>query len=265
MTFSFIHITDHHLAESEAALVHGFSPAQAFRAVMRHIAEHAATSADFIVTTGDLVESASDLAYCNLSHMLDLHDDQTEAPGPLRISLEGLRDFPLYCLPGNHDDRPRFFQYLFPKTPATPLMNVAITHKGVQFVYLDWGPQAKAISYSATLDLLAQSLRTDLPSVILMHHHVVAIGSRWLDDFMADDVDRFWEIVIGHNVLGIFCGHAHITYERVVENIPVFGLRSTALPFALQDDPLVCLLPPQYRFVTIHNSVLTTRVFEVPL
>jgi Icc protein len=265
MTFSFIHITDHHLSESEASLVHGFSPAHAFRAVMRHIAENVAHSADFIITTGDLVEPALDVAYRNLSHMLNLHDDLAEAPGPLLISIEGLRDFPLYCLPGNHDDRSSFFQYLFPKTPPAPLMNVAVTHKGVQFVCLDWGLQSKAITHSATLDFLAHSLQTDLPSIILMHHQLVTIGSRWLDNFIADDVDRFWEIVIGRNVLGIFCGHVHMTYDRVVEGIPVFGLRSTAFPFALQDEPLLCLLPPQYRFVTIHKGVLTTRIFEVPL
>jgi Icc protein len=265
MTFSFIQITDHHLPESEASLVRGFSPAYAFRAVMRHIADNVANVADFIVTTGDLVESASAVAYHTLSQMLDLHDDSAKAPGPLRVSMEGLRDFPMYCLPGNHDDRSRFFQYLFPKTLPTPLMNVAFIHEGVQFICLDWGPQSKAITHSATLDFLTRSLQTDLPSIILMHHQFVSIGSRWLDNFIADDVDRFWEIVIGRNVLGIFCGHVHMTYDRIIENIPVFGLRSTAFPFALQDDPLLCLLPPQYRFVVIHNGVLTTRVIEVPL
>jgi Icc protein len=197
--------------------------------------------------------------------MLDLRGDQAGAPGPLPISIEGLREFPMYFLPGNHDDRNSFFQYLFPQALPMPLMNVVFVHKGVQFICLDWGAQSKAIAHLETLDFLARSLQTDLPSIILMHHHPVAIGSRWLDYFIADDIDRFWEIVTGRNVMGIFCGHVHITYDRVIENIPVFGLRSTAFPFALQDEPLLCLLPPQYRFVTIHNGVLTTRIFEVPL
>ncbi len=265
MTFSFIHISDHHLPESETALIRGCSHTFTFRSVMRHIAEHAAPLADFMITTGDLVERPSDAAYRHLRHTLALQDDSAQAPGPPRVSIEGLRDFPLYCLPGNHDDRSRFFQYLFPKTPPVPLLNVAVIHKGVQFVCLDWGTQAKAVTHAATLDFLARSLQTDLPSVILMHHHLLSLGSRWLDEFIADDVDRFWEIVIGQRVLGILCGHVHMSYERIVENIPVFGLRSTAFQFALQDTPLVCLLPPQYRLVTIHNGVLTTRIFEVPV
>ncbi|MCC7352929.1 MAG: metallophosphoesterase [Anaerolineae bacterium] len=60
MAFSFVQITDHHLRESEALLTRGYSTAYAFRAVMRHIAQHAASRADFIVTTGDLVNFGTD-------------------------------------------------------------------------------------------------------------------------------------------------------------------------------------------------------------
>ena len=264
MSFSFIHITDHHLSESESSLVRGFSLSHAFRAVMRHIAENAAPYADFLITTGDLVEPASNVAYRTLVHMLDVQGDSAEAPGPLRVSMEGLQAFPMYFLPGNHDDRNDFFLCLYPRTPPMPLMNLAFLHKGVQFICLDWGLQSKAIAHPETLDFLARSLEAGLPSIILMHHHLVSIGSRWLDGFVLDD-ERFWEIVSNRNVMGIFCGHVHITYDKVVEGIPVLGLRSTAFPLALQNEPLLCLLPPHYRFVTIQNDILTTRVFEVPL
>ncbi len=130
---------------------------------------------------------------------------------------------------------------------------------------MDWGPHTKATAHPEMLDFLAQALETDLPSIIVMHHQVVKIGSRWLDDFIADDVSQFWKVVTGRNVLGIFSGHVHTTYERVVNGIPVFGLRSTAAPFALQDEPLTCLLPPHYRLVTVQDGILTTRIFEVPL
>lgn len=197
--------------------------------------------------------------------MLSARNTSSEIPGPLFISAEGLYEFPMYLLPGNHDDRNNFFKCLFPKSLPAPLMNVTFSHKGIQFICLDWGPHSKATAHLEMLDFLARSLETDAPSVILMHHHLVTIGSRWLDDFIADDIARFWEIATGHNVLGIFCGHVHTTYERVVNDIPIFGLRSTAFPFVLQDEPLGCLLPPHYRLVTIQDGILTTRIFEVPL
>ena len=265
MGFSFVHITDHHLCETEATLRQGFSPSYAFRAVMRHIAENVASRADFIITTGDLVEPDTDTAYETLRQMLNLHAGSEQAPGPRLVSIEGLRDFPMYFLPGNHDDRDKFFRHLFPQTTPRPLMNVAFPHKGIEFVCLDWGAQSKAIAHSETLGFLARALQRGLPSILIMHHHVEPIGSRWLDNFIADEVGRFWEIVAGQNVLGIFCGHVHITYEKLVEGIPVFGLRSTAFPMALQDEPMPLLQPPHYRFVTVQDGILTTRIFEVPL
>ena len=175
---------------------------------------------------------------------------------------EGL---PQNLLPGKHDDRVTFFTGLFPASPPRSLMNVTFIHKGIQFICLDWGGGNKAIAQPEMLEFLARALDTALPSILLMHHHVVPIGTRWLDDFIADEVDRFWAIVTGRQVLGIFCGHVHTTYEQVVGGIPVFGLRSTAFSFTPQDEPVGCLLPPHYRLVTIQAGVLTTRVFEVPL
>ena len=265
MNFSFIQITDHHVTASETELLKGFSTRYAFRTVLQHIAQHVGNRADFIISTGDLVENPSETTYQAFLHMLNARNASTKMPGPLFISAEGFQEFPMYLLPGNHDDRSNFFKYLYPKSSPIPWMNVSFTHKGVQFICLDWGPNTKAVAHPEMLDFLAQALETDLSSIIVMHHQAVRIGSRWLDDFLADDVSRFWEIVTGHNVLGIFSGHVHTTYEKVVNAIPVFGLRSTAVPFALQDEPLSCLLPPHYRLVTVQNGALTTRIFEVPL
>jgi 3',5'-cyclic-AMP phosphodiesterase len=265
MDFSFIQITDHHLTTSETELLNGFSTRHALRTVLQHIAQNIGDHADFIISTGDLVENPSKIAYQAFLHMLNARNTSSEMPGPVFISAEGFQEFPLYLLPGNHDDRNNFFKYLFPKSLPAPLMNVAFIHKGIQFICLDWGPHSKAAAHPEMLSFLAQSVETNLPSIILMHHQLVKIGSRWLDDFIADDLTRFWKIVTGHNVLGIFCGHVHTTYERIINDIPIFGLRSTAYSFVLQDEPLACLLPPHYRLVTVQNGILTTRIFEVPL
>jgi 3',5'-cyclic-AMP phosphodiesterase len=265
MAFSFIQITDHHLCESEAHLRLGFSPAYAFRAVLRHIAEHVADRADFIISTGDLIEPSTDRAYQTLRQMLDVKDQVVAAPGPYAVSIEGLRRFPMYLLPGNHDDRDVFIRNLFPQTAPAPLLNTSFMHQDVQFICLDWGVEATSMIYPETLDFLKHALRHPIPSIVIMHHHLAPLGRRWLDDFIAAEADRFWEVVAGQNVLGVFCGHAHTTYELTVKGIPVFGLRSTAFPFAPLDEFLMCLQPPHYRLITVQDGVLHTQVFEVPL
>jgi hypothetical protein len=113
------------------------------------------------------------------------------------------------------------------------------------------------------------ALAKDMPSILVSHHAVTPIGARWLDNFIAEDIDRFWDIVTGSTVrsrvLGILCGHTHITYDKLVENIPVLGLRSTCYTFALSDKVQMVIDSPHYRLLTISGSTLTSHIFEVPL
>jgi len=265
MAFSFIQITDHHLRAAETDLVRGMSTDHSLRTVLRHIAQHAAPRADFIVSMGDFIDPPSDAAYLAVLSRLGVERNGAAPPGPLQISSEGLRAFPIYFVPGNHDDRDAFFRCLFPEAAPMPLMNVRFEYQSVQFICLDWGTDATSVVYPETLDFLARALQTELPSVILTHHQVAPVGVAWLDAFIAPEMPRFWEIVRGKRVIGILAGHVHMTHEQLVAGIPVLTLRSTAFQFARNDEPLIALEPPHYRFVTIHNDVLTSRIFEAPL
>jgi hypothetical protein len=57
----------------------------------------------------------------------------------------------------------------------------------------------------------------------------------------------------------------HITYEDEYQGIPILGLRSTAYPFARTDEFQLILAPPHYRFISIQNGILTSRIYKVPL
>lgn len=266
--FSFIQITDHHLLASEEQLRKGFSPGYALRMVMRHIAKNVAEKVDFIISTGDLVDPCTDETFQGVVKFLGINSS-TALPGPQQVNIEGLQDFPMYFLPGNHDERDMFTRYLFPDSEPVDLYNITFNHNGVQFVFMDWGPETKAHLYPETREFLAQALGADLPSVIVCHQHVKKIGTRWLDDFLADNLDEFWDVVdkpgVRDKVLGILCGHAHVTYELEQSGIPILGLRSTAFPFAETDEPTILIASPHYRYVSIQNGVLTSRIYEVPL
>ena len=266
--FTFLQITDHHLPERESDLPRGFSPVYSLRAVLRHIAQNSSYSADFILSTGDLVDPGTQLGYQNLCQMLQLQPAQ-KPPGPGRITIEGLQNQAIYLMPGNHDDRILFQKYLFTQASSEMLINATFHHKGVQFVCLDMGVDAKAVLYRETLDYLAQALSSELPTIIVTHHHVVPAGARWLDEYIAEDIDKFWELLTTptsqKSVMGVISAHSHLTYEKSVEGIPVFGVRSTAFPFAQQDEPLIALLPPHYRLFEIKDGNLMSQVFEVKL
>jgi 3',5'-cyclic-AMP phosphodiesterase len=272
MAFSFIQITDHHLTASESVLTHGFSTNYSFGAVMRRIAKQAGPEADFIVSTGDLGERDPLGAYQAVVQMLHAQVGDASAPGPLIVSFDGIGEKRMYFMPGNHDNLPGLRQHLFPGSidpslapGSTDRMNFWFEHDGVRFVCLDWGREAKATSTPEMFDFLSSALGDGQPALILTHHHVAPVGAPWLDDFIADDVDRFWEAVHGQSVLGVLSGHVHMTTETVVDGIPVFTLRSTAFQFAQQARPLLTLEPPHYRVVTIDGGLLTSRVVQVAL
>ena len=267
-SFSFIQISDHHLPEDIDDLVRGFSPGYALRSVLRHIASHTASRADFILSTGDLVEPATQEAYQNFCQAFKLRP-ASDPPGPGTISIEGLHEHPFYTIPGNHDERSLFLHYLFSNNSHSDLLNAAFQHKDIQFVCLDMGADPKAHLYPETLGFLSHSLQVELPTIVVTHHHTTPVGARWLDDFIADDIQGFWDAItapqVAGKILGVVSGHVHITYQKLVRGIPVYGLRSTAFPFALLDEPLLTLQPPHYRLFTVQDGTLTARIYEVPL
>ena len=90
------------------------------------------------------------------------------------------------------------------------------------------------------------------------------VGAKWLDKYRAENLDRFWDLAYGKNILGTLSGHVH-SYEKSVNRIAILGTLSTAFPFAPQDDKLICLSPPHIRVVTFDKQVPISRLIEVPL
>jgi Icc protein len=265
LTFSFIQITDHHLGESDADNPYGYPAALTFRAVLDHIASHHRQQVDFIVSTGDLVNRPTATAYDFFKRILDLKTAASLSE-PHRIHYGSLHDFPIYLLPGNHDERTAFFANLFPGQNGANRLNASFVHQGVRFLLLDWGPGDRGELSPELLGFVEQNLLPDEPAILMMHHNVVPVGAPWLDRFIAEDIEQFHQILHGKNILAILCGHLHSSYERDWEGIPVLGLRSTAFQFRFEGKPVVALQPPHYRLVTIEGDRrLKSRVVEVPL
>lgn len=266
--FSFIQITDHHLGEGSGFLRHGFATNYAFLSVLRHIALGSANKADFIISTGDMIDPPTNAAHQYFLKALGIQGTAA-APGPLSITTQGLQNYPFYMVPGNHDDRELMYKYFFSAGPAFEWMNISFVYKDVQFICLDWGDSPKAFITPGMLPFLKKALSVNLPSIVICHHAVTPIGIGWLDNFIADEVESFWYALTGpqvsSRVLGVLCGHTHLTYEHIKNGIPVLGLRSTSYTFGNQQMPAYTLEPPQYRFCTVRNGALFTRIHEVPL
>ncbi len=269
-SFSFIQISDHHLGESEQTLRKGFLPAYAFRAVLRDIARKWGDQIDFIVSTGDLVLGATVAEYENVCRMLNLQA-VSPAPGPQLVSIEGLQDFPMYFIPGNHDDAFQFSSCLFHHPPQGERLHLSFRYKGIHFVSPDWGPEEPGgIAPDTPPELaawLAETIQPDELTIILIHYAPIILPGRWKGDMVPRNIDRFWRVLEGRkNIMGIFAGHIHQTFQAEVSAHRVFRVASTCYQQILHNNEYVrALLPLAYRMVAVKDGKLATNVYEVDL
>ena len=267
--FSFIQISDHHLGDSEQTTRKGFLPTYAFRAVMRDIAEKWQDQVDFIVSTGDLVLGGSAPEYQFVCRMLDLQA-VSRAPGPQRVTIGGLKHFPMYFTPGNHDDAKTFCRILFNQELSTERMHVSFRHKGVHFVCPDWGPELDGVAPDTPPDLvqfLHQTITSDEPTILLLHYAPLILKERWSEAFLPQNIERFWRAIQGKkNILAIFSGHIHQNWEMRYNGLPVYGVASTCYQHLLHEGvDMRVLLPLAYRVVRVQDGAIQTQLCEVDL
>jgi Icc protein len=268
--FSFVQISDHHLGASEQTLRKGFLPAVGFRAVLRDIAVRWADQIDFVVSTGDLVLGATVPEYENVCRMLNLRF-VSPPPGPQQVSAEGLVDFPMYFIPGNHDDAAQLAQSLFRHDLAGDRLHVTFQHGGVHFVCPDWGPEEPGGIGPDTspqlVDWLAGAIPANEPTIILTHYAPLLLPGRWQEDMVPRNLERFWRVLEGRrNILAIVVGHIHQTFEAEVHGHRVLGVASTCYQQLLHEGEYIrALLPLAYRLLHIEDGRLDTQVCEVDL
>ena len=140
-------------------------------------------------------------------------------------------------------------------------MNVRFEYQGVQFICLDWGTDATSVVYPETLDFLTRAL--DNRSAVRHPDPSSGSGGRRAGCCVrCAEMPRFWELVPGKRVMGV-ADHVRMTHRAGGGGHPVLTLRSTSLrlqAIETRHAPAAAL-----SLVTIHNDVLTSRIFEVPL
>ncbi len=266
MSSTFAQITDHHLLSTRTGLIRGFTPAYSFQAVMGDIASRWGSQLDFVVSTGDIAHSGSACEYDHMKQLLEI-SGTSSPPGPLLMEFEGFQGLPLYLLPGNHDCRRTLTRTLFSGEAPGAMLSTSFVFSGVQFICLDLGTENQGELGPDTVLFLEEQLGSNLPSVILSHHHLVGTDSERSRALLPPNIDLLWELVGQSNVLAVLSGHIHADFEARVGSIPIYCTRSTSFQFVEHEGKaLSCLRPPGYRVVEIDDD-LTVRIqeCEVPL
>jgi Icc protein len=196
----------------------------------------------------------------------DLVQDDPEGYARFRDVFSGI-GVPVYCIPGNHDEPETMARVL----AGTPFQLGGVAHfPGWIVVMLDSFLPGKAGGRlsSASLSALDAALRTDarLHALVCLHHHPVAMHSRWLDQVGLENPDEFFAVLDRHrNVRGVLWGHVHQVHDTERNGVKLFSTPSTCAQFLpLSNGFAIDRRPPGYRWLELNaDGTISSEVVWV--
>jgi Icc protein len=232
-----LHITDPHLYGNASGNLRGVETDSSLRNVLDDAftadgTARGAAAPDYsaILVTGDLV--------------------QDDPSGYLRFkSILGNLQKPVLCVPGNHDEPEAMRRSL----SEAPFQYCGVRNIGAwQFIMLDSydpGHVGGRLTAGELARLDAALAKSPAHALVCLHHHPVAMGSRWLDGIGLANADEFWRVIDAHaHVRGIVWGHVHQVYDGERNGVRLFATPSTGAQFLPHNDRYaVDSRPPAYR------------------
>lgn len=242
---SILHITDTHLFAAADERLRGVNTCRSLQAVLKS-ASTAARPVDAVLATGDLSQDESAGAYRRFRELL----------APLAV--------PVWCLPGNHDAPERLAATL-----AGPPFQVggAVVRGGWTLLLLDSvmaGDHGGRLS-AAQLDWLAAALEEHRQRHVLiaLHHHVLPLQSRWLDELGLYNAAELLQVIDrAPQLRAVVAGHVHQASDILRKGVRFLTTPSTCFQFLPQVASFaVDRRPPGYRWLELHaDGRLETEV-----
>jgi 3',5'-cyclic-AMP phosphodiesterase len=241
-----LQLTDPHLFASPHGRLRGVETLFSLQRVLAHAAARK-LNVDAVVCTGDIVNDEPD-GYAHFARVLAAFGK------------------PVYCIPGNHDDPTRLRSAL-----ASPPFQVGghVDLGAWRIILVDScvpgqaGGRISQAELQALDSALADSKRYAL---VCVHHHPVAMASRWLDAVGIENADEFLRVLDAHpQVRAISWGHVHQSFDARRHGVRLLATPSTCAQFLpLADKFAVDARPPGYRRLSLHpDGTLDTDVVWV--
>jgi 3',5'-cyclic-AMP phosphodiesterase len=241
-----LQFSDPHLFASPHGSLRGVQTLASMQRVLAH-ASGRRLNLDALVCTGDIV------------------NDEPEGYAHFAQALGGFGK-PVYCIPGNHDDPMR--------------LRSALAHPPFQVGgYADLGAwrivlvdscvphQARGRISATELAALDAALGGCKDyALVFVHHHPVAMSSRWLDAVGIDNADDFFRVLDAHPQLrAISWGHVHQCFDTRRRGVRLLATPSTCAQFLPHSNEFaVDGRPPAYRRLTLQpDGTLETDVVWV--
>ena len=194
---------------------------------------------DLVLLSGDLVNEVSTQSYRRLMQILHA------------------LSFPVYCLPGNHDEP--FLMH------AELNVGKVSTEKKLQSQYWDILLLDSVLANSqsgflgdAELEFLEHQLARseDKHVLVVLHHHPVPVNSPWMDRMMLNNAEEFFTVLDRFpQVRAVLWGHIHQDFSQNRSGMLLLGCPSTCVQFNLdQESSEIVDKPPAYRRLKLFKN-----------
>ncbi|WP_170308332.1 3',5'-cyclic-AMP phosphodiesterase [Parashewanella tropica] len=237
-----VQITDTHLFASDDGQLLGVNTAQSFEAVVDLVIDNQ-HDADLVMMTGDISQDNTIESYHRFAKQSQ------------RLAL------PCHFVPGNHDENQMMHQELKGEhlRPEKHLIfdNWHIVMLNSTIV----GKPAGRLEESQ-FKVIEQAVRAhpDKHLLLVMHHHPIPVGCRWLDQHWMQNGGDFLERVSQYpQVKGIVWGHVHQEVNEVYKgphgDIPLLATPSTCIQFTPKSNHFALDgLQPGYRLLQLQGD-----------
>jgi len=241
-----LQLTDCHLKASPEAQVKGWVTEASLAAVVEAAFSREGERPAAVLATGDITQDGSPEAYARF-----------------RDRLAGL-DTPVLCLPGNHDD-PEALAAICREAPFSYCPEAGFGDWRVVLLSTWDGDRGGGRLGEDELARLEKALAaaSEPHALVVLHHHPVPVGSRWLDGVALDDADEFLAVIdAAPRVRGVLWGHVHQVHDSTRRGVRYLGTPSTCFQFRPGTlVPEVDALGPAWRTIdlgpdgSIHTEV----------
>ncbi len=205
-------ISDTHLGQDTSYKLLGMDTDFSLSEVLKLCAS-SASPADLILLSGDISNNGYQEAYRRLYELLEQRDN-------------------VVWLPGNHDSVELMKSVCFERwyRPRVAIGNW-------QIVSLDSSVpgSSRGTLADAQIEFLEETLQLhpDLYTLIALHHHVLPVGSTWLDEQLLSNQQRLFEVISAYpQVRAITSGHVHQSTDTLKDGVRVLTSPSTCIQFA---------------------------------
>lgn len=171
-------------------------------------------------------------------------------------STLGRLQYPLFIIPGNHDDKTHFLEYLQPLCPQLghdpENMRYAIDDFPMRLLFIDssLAGASKGWLTDDTLSWIEAQLRAggDKPTTLFMHHPPLPLGSAQMDPIACENGHLLLQLVERYpSLVRIFCGHNHCLIMTQYRQATIATIPGTVhqVPYHHRDNrPYYDMSPP---------------------